>query len=71
MVTCSVRLAKAKVAGSNPVFRSIQGPDPPRLFALVGVVAFERFERVSPASVDVHLLLAPGCITEQLAASGC
>jgi len=46
-------VAKAKVAGSNPVFRSNKGPDLTRFLALVGVVVFERFERVSPLSVDV------------------
>jgi hypothetical protein len=46
-------VAKAKVAGSNPVFRSNKGPDLTRLFASVGAVAFERFERVSPLSVHI------------------
>ena len=53
LVTRSVRLAKAKVAGSNPVFRSIQAPDLTHVFALFGVVVFERFERVSRASVHI------------------
>jgi len=51
-----LRLAKAKVAGSNPVFRSIQDPDAAWFFPPLGVAGFERFERVSPSSVRHSLM---------------
>jgi len=70
-VTLLGRIAKAKVAGSNPVFRSIQDPDAAWFFPPLGVAAFERFERVSPWSVRLSLLLTTVCTPEHPVASAC
>jgi len=45
-------------------------PRPDAVLALVGVSAFERFERVSPPSVAIPTLLTLRCIPEQFAAPG-